>query len=89
MSQTLTELDDIRRNGSKLAASLHKAFADVADLDAISEAVDLELSRYSDVRVKDFVPLLVERAVAARLRAGERVDARDCAREPFREQGSA
>jgi hypothetical protein len=71
MSETITELDDIRHNGSKIAAALHKAFGVVAHLNEISEEVDRELSRYSDARVKDFVPLLVERNVRARLRARE------------------
>ena len=60
--------DDRRRYSAEIAASLYGQFRTVADLETLSELIDLELRRYAAVPVKDFVVLLVEREVRARLR---------------------
>ena len=92
MSEWITDLDDMTCKGRKLAASLHESFAAVASLEAISEAVDREFARYSDAPVKEFVPLLVEHAIGARLRALESDNARssrapvDRSEQVFRER---
>jgi len=51
-----------------IVPSLHAAFVDTVDIGAIAVAVEAELARYKSARVRDFVPLLAERDVRARLR---------------------
>ncbi len=51
-----------------IVASLRATFVDAVDAGAVTSAVEAALARYESARVRDFVPLLVERYVRARLR---------------------
>ena len=62
------EVDHWQREAAEIATALHDCLGGAVAFEAIAEAVDLELARYLHVPVVDFVPLLVERSVRARLR---------------------
>jgi hypothetical protein len=49
--------------------ALHARFGMAVDVVAIRAEVEAEFARYSDAAVADFVPILVERGVQARLRS--------------------
>jgi hypothetical protein len=60
--------EDRARETAQIAAALFVSFSDCVDLETISRAVECELGRYTDVPVKEFIALLVERNLRTRLR---------------------
>jgi hypothetical protein len=62
------EADGVRRISAEIAASIYESFGGAVDRGTIVDAVDEEFARYVAAPVQDFVPLLVERDVRARLR---------------------
>jgi hypothetical protein len=50
-----------------LVRALHSRFGSRVELAEIEAEVELELSSFADARVTDFLPILVERKVQARL----------------------
>jgi hypothetical protein len=61
------EADGVRRISTEIAASIYESFGGAVDRETIIHAVDEEFARYAAAPVQDFVPLLVERDVRARL----------------------
>ncbi|MGZ8762812.1 MAG: three-helix bundle dimerization domain-containing protein [Acidimicrobiia bacterium] len=62
------EPDSEHRVVAEISTSLHEGFGGRIHRREIVELVERELARYAHAPIKDFVPLLVERHVRARLR---------------------
>jgi hypothetical protein len=57
----------LTRQIESVVNGLQTRFGAVIELATIAVEVEREFARYSDVRVTDFVPILVERGVQTRL----------------------
>jgi hypothetical protein len=57
----------IRRDIESVVNGLHVRFGAAVALATIAAEVEREFARYSNARVTDFVPILVERGVQSRL----------------------
>jgi hypothetical protein len=59
---------DVEQQRRVVVDALEARFGDVVDRQTLDAVVQADFSRYAQARVKDFVPVLVERDVSARLR---------------------
>jgi hypothetical protein len=63
-----SQLSGSGRRVESVVQALHARFGAAVDVAAIAVEVEAEFAIYAKARVTDFVPILVERGVQARLR---------------------
>ena len=60
--------DPSRARVESVVRSLHSRFGSSVDVADIEAEVEIEIGSYATARITDFIPILVEREVHARLR---------------------
>ena len=65
----LRETDSAQTGIESVVRALHLRFGSAVELTTIAAEVEYEVASYSAARITDFVPILVEREVRARLRS--------------------